>query len=76
MFSLYLSTYILVLIAVDRLMAVKYPLKMIKMGERTTKSLTSVYLLSGAFSVPQVSFYLIRGSEKETACVSSKCFFV
>lgn len=55
MFSLYLSTYILVLIGLDRLMAVKYPLKMINMGRRIKTSLITIYSLSIVFSIPQVS---------------------
>lgn len=59
MFSLYLSTYILVLIGLDRLKAVKYPLKIINMGQRIKRSLTCVYVLSVVFGLPQVS--LIAG---------------
>lgn len=55
MFSLYLSTYILVLIGLDRLMAVKYPMRTINMGRRTKTSLIGVYILSGLLSLPQVS---------------------
>lgn len=55
MFSVYLSTYILVLMGLDRLMAVKYPMKMINMGQRIKTSLIAIYTLSAVFSIPQVS---------------------
>lgn len=54
MFSLYLSTYILVLIGLDRLMAVKYPMKIMNMGYKIKLSLICVYSLSAVFSLPQV----------------------
>lgn len=54
MFSLYLSTYILVLIGLDRLMAVKYPMKIMDMGHKIKMSLICAYSLSAVFSLPQV----------------------
>lgn len=54
MFSLYLSTYVLVLIGLDRLMAVKYPMKLANMGRQSRRSLICVYSLSALFSLPQV----------------------
>lgn len=59
MFSLYLSTYILVLIGLDRLMAVKYPMKIINMGRQIRMSLICVYSLSAIFSIPQASNFFV-----------------
>lgn len=56
MFTLYLSTYILVLIGIDRFMAVKYPMKIINMDQRINTGLICVYGLSFIFSTPQVGF--------------------
>lgn len=58
MFSLYLSTYVLVLIGIDRWIAVKYPMKSLQMGKRCYHFLTIGYTLSAIFSLPQVSISL------------------
>lgn len=55
MFSLYLSTYVLVLIGVDRWVAVKYPMKSLNMARRCVRLLISMYFLSTILSIPQVS---------------------
>lgn len=55
MFSLYLSTYVLVLIGVDRWVAVKYPMKSLNMAKRCHRLLLSAYIISLILSGPQVS---------------------
>lgn len=54
MFSLYLSTYVLVLIGIDRLFAVKFPIRTANMGRQCKRFLLIVYGLSALFSLPQV----------------------
>lgn len=56
MFSLYLSTYVLVLIGIDRWIAVKYPMKSLNMAKRCYRLLGGIYVLSFILSLPQVSF--------------------
>lgn len=55
MFSLYLSTYVLVLIGIDRWIAVKYPMKSLNMAKRCYRLLGGIYVLSFILSLPQVS---------------------
>lgn len=54
MFSLYLSTYVLVLIGIDRWIAVKYPMKSLNMAKRCHRLLVSAYFISIILSSPQV----------------------
>lgn len=54
MFSLYLSTYVLVLIGIDRWIAVKYPMKSLNMAKRCHRLLVSAYFVSLILSSPQV----------------------
>ncbi|KAL9903660.1 corazonin receptor isoform 1-T2 [Glossina fuscipes fuscipes] len=62
MFSLYVSTYILVLIGVDRWIAVKYPIKSLSMAKRCHRLLGSIYGLSFFLSLPQFFiFHTARG---------------
>lgn len=56
MFALYLSTYVLVLIGIDRLVAVKYPMKSLNMAKRCHRLLIFSYILSLVMSLPQVRF--------------------
>ncbi|XP_023294196.2 gonadotropin-releasing hormone receptor [Lucilia cuprina] len=58
MFSLYLSTYVLVLIGVDRWIAVKYPMKSLNMAKRCYRLLGGTYILSLLLSLPQ--FFIFR----------------
>lgn len=60
MFSLYLSTFILVLIGIDRWVAVKYPMKTLNTSNRYKSLLIGSYSLAFILSLPQVSFYNIR----------------
>lgn len=62
MFSLYLSTYVLVLIGVDRWIAVKYPMKSLNMAKRCHRLLGGTYILSLVLSLPQVSTRATRKS--------------
>ncbi|CAH4022619.1 gonadotropin-releasing hormone receptor [Pieris brassicae] len=62
MFSLYLSTFILVLIGVDRWLAVKYPMKSMATATRSTKLVLIAWILSFLFSLPQtVVFSVAKG---------------
>lgn len=54
MFSLYLSTYVLVLIGVDRWVAVKYPMKSLNTARRCHRFLIAAYSISFILSIPQV----------------------
>ncbi|XP_058975634.1 gonadotropin-releasing hormone receptor [Musca domestica] len=62
MFSLYLSTYVLVLIGIDRWIAVKYPMKSLNMAKRCYRLLGGTYILSFILSLPQFFiFHVARG---------------
>lgn len=54
MFALYLSTNVLVLIGIDRWVAVKYPMKSLNMAQRCYRLLVLSYILSLIMSLPQV----------------------
>lgn len=57
LFSLYLSTFVLVLIGVDRWIAVKYPWKSLHMMRRCYRLIGIAYVLAAVLSLPQVSCY-------------------
>lgn len=57
MFSLYLSTFVLVLVGVDRWVAVKYPWKSLHMQHRCYRLLALAYLLAALLSVPQLFIF-------------------
>jgi 7 transmembrane receptor (rhodopsin family). len=57
MFSLYLSTFVLVLIGVDRFVVVKYPMKSLNTARRLNRLIIFVWGLSLTLSIPQVSSY-------------------
>ncbi|XP_061719817.1 gonadotropin-releasing hormone receptor-like [Cydia pomonella] len=62
MFSLYLSTYILVLIGVDRWLAVKYPMKSIGTATRSGRLVIMAWILSFGLSIPQtIVFQVAKG---------------
>lgn len=62
MFSLYLSTFILVLIGLDRFLAVRYPMRSLSTAKRCTKLVAGAWLLSFLLSLPQlVIFRVSRG---------------
>lgn len=54
MFSLYLSTFILVLIGVDRFVAVRYPMKGLNKSQRCSRFVLLTWLLSFVLAIPQV----------------------
>ncbi|XP_063830042.1 gonadotropin-releasing hormone receptor [Ostrinia nubilalis] len=62
MFALYLSTFILVLIGVDRWLAVKYPMKSMATATRSGKLVIIAWVLSFLLSIPQaVVFGVAKG---------------
>ncbi|CAH0758068.1 unnamed protein product [Diatraea saccharalis] len=62
MFALYLSTFILVLIGVDRWLAVKYPMKSMATATRSGKLVIVAWVLSFLLSIPQaVVFGVAKG---------------
>jgi len=67
MFSLYLSTFVLVLIGVDRFVSVRYPMKGLNM--KFSRFVLLAWMLSFVLAIPQVKynhfiyFYFIRSIE-------------
>ncbi|VVC91965.1 unnamed protein product, partial [Leptidea sinapis] len=62
MFALYLSTFVLVLIGVDRWLAVKYPMKSMGTATRSTRLLIVAWILSIVLSIPQtIVFRVVKG---------------
>lgn len=59
MFTLYLSTFILVVIAIDRYTAVKFPIQKVNSKQRSKRFIVIVWILSALFSLPQVRFLVI-----------------
>ncbi|RVE47961.1 hypothetical protein evm_007369 [Chilo suppressalis] len=57
MFALYLSTFILVLIGVDRWLAVKYPMKSMATATRSGKLVIIAWVLSLILSIPQAVIF-------------------
>lgn len=55
MFSLYLSTYVLVLIGFDRLCAVRFPMGRARARKDLKKGIVCIWTISAIFSSPQVS---------------------
>ncbi|KAF8797218.1 Gonadotropin-releasing hormone receptor like protein [Argiope bruennichi] len=55
MFSLYLSTYILVLIGFDRLCAIKFPMARARAKYYVRNGIICIWVVSAVFSAPQVS---------------------
>lgn len=53
-FSLYLSTFILVLIGVDRFFAIRYPMRGLNTADRCSKLVSVLWILSAVLAVPQV----------------------
>ncbi|XP_026325963.1 gonadotropin-releasing hormone receptor [Hyposmocoma kahamanoa] len=73
MFALYLSTFILVLIGVDRWLAVKYPMKSMATATRSGRLVVIAWVLSFLFSIPQaIVFSVVRGPfvEEFEQCVT------
>ncbi|KAG6456791.1 hypothetical protein O3G_MSEX009949 [Manduca sexta] len=62
MFALYQSTFILVLIGVDRWLAVKYPMKSMATATRSGRLVVIAWVLSVVLSIPQtVVFRVAKG---------------
>ncbi|XP_063233153.1 putative gonadotropin-releasing hormone II receptor isoform X2 [Bacillus rossius redtenbacheri] len=62
MFSLYLSTFVLVLIGVDRFVVVRYPMKSLGTSGRLNKAIVFSWALSFLLSTPQlVIFRVMKG---------------
>lgn len=62
MFALYLSTFVLVLIGVDRWLAVKYPMRSIATATRSGRLVIIAWVLSFLLSIPQaVVFRVAQG---------------
>ncbi|XP_014365357.2 gonadotropin-releasing hormone receptor [Papilio machaon] len=59
MFALHLSTFILVLIGVDRWLAVKYPMKSLATATRSSKLIIIAWILSFILSVPQAIIFRV-----------------
>nr|XP_033191542.1 gonadotropin-releasing hormone receptor isoform X1 [Bombus vancouverensis nearcticus] len=61
-FSLYLSTFILVLIGVDRFFAIRYPMKGMNTADRCLKFVVLAWILSFIFASPQIFiFHVVQG---------------
>lgn len=60
LFGLYLSTYVLVLIGIDRWVAVKYPMKSLNTEKRCHRLLIFAYFISFLLSTPQVIQYILQ----------------
>jgi gonadotropin-releasing hormone receptor len=56
LFSLYLSTFVLVLIGVDRYVAVRYPMKSLNSSQKCSRYVAFTWLLALVFATPQVRF--------------------
>lgn len=54
MFSLYVSTFVLVLIGVDRFIAVRYPMKSLNTTHRCNRLVLLTWIISFILSIPQV----------------------
>lgn len=72
-FSLYLSTFVLVLIGVDRFFAIRYPMKGMNTADRCLKFIVAAWILSFVLSLPQIIiFRVVQGPfvEKFEQCVT------
>ncbi|XP_055928127.1 gonadotropin-releasing hormone receptor-like [Argiope bruennichi] len=60
MFSLYLSTFILVIIGFDRLWAVRYPMRRVNGRKNVRRAICGAWVLSSLFSMPQGYIFSVR----------------
>jgi len=60
MFCLYLSTFILVLIGVDRFVAVRYPMKGLNTSQNCSRFVLFTWMLSFVLATPQVRPYILQ----------------
>ncbi|XP_011254902.3 LOW QUALITY PROTEIN: gonadotropin-releasing hormone receptor [Camponotus floridanus] len=73
MFSLYLSTFVLVLIGVDRFVAVRYPMKGLNTSQKCSRFVLFAWALSFVLATPQVAiFHVAQGPfiEEFPQCVT------
>ncbi|KAG5307608.1 GNRHR protein, partial [Pseudoatta argentina] len=73
MFSLYLSTFVLVLIGVDRFVAVRYPMKGLNTSQTCSRFVLLTWLLSFILATPQIAiFHVVQGPfvEEFMQCVT------
>ncbi|XP_020285584.1 gonadotropin-releasing hormone receptor [Pseudomyrmex gracilis] len=73
MFSLYLSTFVLVLIGVDRFIAIRYPIKGLNTSQNYTRVVLFIWALSFVLATPQAAvFHVAQGPFIEifTQCVT------
>ncbi|OAD53680.1 Gonadotropin-releasing hormone receptor, partial [Eufriesea mexicana] len=71
--SLYLSTFVLVLIGVDRFFAIRYPMKGLSTADRCLKLISVIWILSIVLATPQaIIFHVAEGPfvEEFTQCVT------
>ncbi|XP_072746472.1 corazonin receptor isoform X2 [Anoplolepis gracilipes] len=59
MFSLYLSTFVLVLIGVDRFVAVRYPMKGLNTSQKCSRFVLLAWALSFVLATPQVIIFRV-----------------
>ncbi|KAL6441526.1 hypothetical protein ACFW04_003588 [Cataglyphis niger] len=72
-FSLYLSTFVLVLIGVDRFVAVRYPMKGLNTSQKCSRFILLVWVLSFVLATPQIAiFHVAQGPfiEEFPQCVT------
>lgn len=60
MFSLYLSTFILVVIAFDRFSAIRFPMRRASARRIVIRMVAAVWMLSAALSLPQVFIFRVQ----------------
>ncbi|XP_025995188.1 gonadotropin-releasing hormone receptor [Solenopsis invicta] len=73
LFSLYLSTFVLVLIGVDRFVAVRYPMKGLNSSQKCSRYVAFTWLLALVFATPQIAvFHVAQGPfvDEFTQCVT------
>lgn len=73
LFSLYLSTFVLVLIGVDRFIAVRYPMKGFNSSKKCSRYVAFTWLLALVLATPQIAvFHVAQGPfiEEFTQCVT------
>lgn len=71
MFSLYLSTFVLVLIGVDRFVAVRYPMKGLNTSQKCSRFVLLAWALSFVLATPQVRCITLFMSALHTRPISA-----
>ncbi|KAG5307431.1 GNRR2 protein, partial [Acromyrmex insinuator] len=75
MFSLYLSTFVLVLIGVDRFVAVRYPMKGLNTPQTCSRFVLLTWLLSFILATPQVRRFCFTYFKYEGIFISKETQF-